>query len=157
MRLIIAGGRDYRPRSGDIARLDDIYSLRSIDEVVSGRCGYAWCPWDDKIAIDPPKLRALEKERFAWRVFLESIDMDLIVGADIFGEWWAARTDIPIRAMPADWKKHGNGAGPIRNREMAEYAGPQGGCVLLPGGRGTQSMHDEAVRAGLTIFDWRKL
>lgn len=29
---------------------------------------------------------------------------------------------FPIKPFPADWKKHGRGAGPIRNRQMAEYA-----------------------------------
>ena len=34
----------------------------------------------------------------------------------------AAIDCIPLRTFPADWDKHGNSAGPIRNRQMAEYA-----------------------------------
>lgn len=34
----------------------------------------------------------------------------------------AARLHIPIKVFPADWDTHGKAAGPIRNRQMAEYA-----------------------------------
>lgn len=43
-------------------------------------------------------------------------------GADTFGKKWAYEVGIPVKSFPADWNKHGKGAGPIRNREMAEYA-----------------------------------
>lgn len=29
---------------------------------------------------------------------------------------------FPVKPFPADWNTHGKGAGPIRNRQMAEYA-----------------------------------
>jgi predicted Rossmann-fold nucleotide-binding protein len=35
---------------------------------------------------------------------------------------------------------------------MAQYADA---VVLFPGGKGTQSMFDEATKAGIVIFDWR--
>lgn len=43
-------------------------------------------------------------------------------GADAGGEAWAKKRGIPIKRFPADWKTHGRAAGPIRNRQMAEYA-----------------------------------
>ena len=43
-------------------------------------------------------------------------------GVDTIGETWAVANDIPIKQFPADWSKHGNAAGPIRNSMMAEYA-----------------------------------
>ncbi len=43
-------------------------------------------------------------------------------GADILGKKWADENEIPVKLMPANWSKHGKAAGPIRNREMAEYA-----------------------------------
>lgn len=43
-------------------------------------------------------------------------------GVDTMGETWAVANDIPIKQFPADWSKHGNAAGPIRNSMMAEYA-----------------------------------
>ncbi len=43
-------------------------------------------------------------------------------GADTFGKKWAYENKIPVKEFPADWDKYGKRAGPIRNREMAEYA-----------------------------------
>lgn len=73
-------------------------------------------------------------------------------GADTGGEEWAKVNRLPIKPFPADWDRLGHAAGPIRNRQMAQYAEA---VVLFPGDRGTQSMFDEATKAGLLIFDWR--
>ena len=43
-------------------------------------------------------------------------------GADRLGERYAEEYNITIKIFPANWNKHGNAAGPIRNRQMAEYA-----------------------------------
>ncbi len=43
-------------------------------------------------------------------------------GADTLGMLWANFMDIPVKKFPADWGKYGNSAGPIRNKEMANYA-----------------------------------
>ena len=43
-------------------------------------------------------------------------------GVDRCGEQWAARHGIAIETYPANWDKHGRGAGPIRNGKMAEKA-----------------------------------
>lgn len=43
-------------------------------------------------------------------------------GADYFGELWAKSKGIPVKDFPANWKKYGKPAGPIRNGEMADYA-----------------------------------
>lgn len=60
-------------------------------------------------------------------------------GVDKLGEAWARANDIPIKEFPADWNKHGNAAGPIRNAEMAEYADAL--IVLWDGeSKGTKNM-----------------
>jgi len=75
-------------------------------------------------------------------------------GADAGGEEWARRNHLPITHFFPDWKLNGRAAGPIRNRQMAEYAD---GVVLFPGGRGTQNMFDEAMKMdGFRIWDWRQ-
>lgn len=74
-------------------------------------------------------------------------------GVDECGKTWATIEGIAVRCFRADWKTHGKAAGPIRNRQMAEYADA---VVLFPGGRGTQSMFEEAKKAGIKIFDFRK-
>jgi len=43
-------------------------------------------------------------------------------GVDKAGERWANKMNIPVKHFPADWGKYGKAAGPIRNKEMAEYA-----------------------------------
>ena len=43
-------------------------------------------------------------------------------GADSFVEIYAAEKDIPIQVFPAEWKRYGRTAGPIRNRAMLVYA-----------------------------------
>lgn len=73
-------------------------------------------------------------------------------GADASGESYAHFNGLPVRKFPADWQTHGKAAGPIRNRQMAEYAD---GVALFPGGRGTASMFAEAQKAGIEIFDFR--
>lgn len=43
-------------------------------------------------------------------------------GIDKCGEDFARCRDLALRRFPADWAYHGKAAGPIRNKEMAEYA-----------------------------------
>lgn len=71
-------------------------------------------------------------------------------GADRLGEYWAKIHEIPIKRFPADWAKHGKAAGPIRNREMAQYADA---LVAIWDGesRGTKNMIDEARKRGIKV------
>lgn len=43
-------------------------------------------------------------------------------GVDYRGEQWAKKNSIPVKHFPADWKRLGKAAGPVRNGEMAKYA-----------------------------------
>lgn len=70
-------------------------------------------------------------------------------GADAGGEEWARKRGLPVKLFHADWRTHKMAAGPIRNRQMAQYAEA---LVLFPGGRGTASMQQEARKNGLKIF-----
>lgn len=72
-------------------------------------------------------------------------------GVDQAGKEWAGSRGIPVKRFPADWKRYSHGAGPKRNREMTKYADA---VVLFPGGRGTDSMRREAVKAGIRIYDF---
>ena len=57
----------------------------------------------------------------------------------------------PIKQFPADWNAHGKAAGPIRNRQMAEYADA---LIAVWDGksRGTANMIEEAKKRGLKVF-----
>jgi hypothetical protein len=43
-------------------------------------------------------------------------------GADRLAERYAAEHKIPIRVFTANWEKFGRAAGPIRNKEIVDYA-----------------------------------
>lgn len=43
-------------------------------------------------------------------------------GADQLGELYAKNHGLPCKVFPAQWKKFGKAAGPIRNSEMVKYA-----------------------------------
>jgi len=70
-------------------------------------------------------------------------------GADILAGEWAARHDIKVVACPADWKRYGRGAGPVRNREMLELSPDL--LVAFPGGTGTADMVSAAEKKGISI------
>jgi len=71
-------------------------------------------------------------------------------GVDQLGERWAETHGLDIQRFPANWDRHGRAAGPIRNREMAEYAEA---LVAIWDGKsaGTKSMISEAKKAGLEV------
>lgn len=74
-------------------------------------------------------------------------------GADTLGEAWGKAHGCDILRFPADWARYKRGAGPIRNAEMAKEADA---LALFPGDRGTQSMFNEATKAGIKIYDFRE-
>lgn len=74
-------------------------------------------------------------------------------GADIAGEEWAWEHEIPIDYYPADWRRLGKRAGPMRNREMATE------CTAVVAvwdgkSRGTAHMIASATRLGKPVFIW---
>ena len=82
---------------------------------------------------------------------IEVISGHCLTGADHYGEVFARRNGTQLTLFPADWKKYGKAAGPVRNRQMAEYAAPDGYCVIFWDGksRGSRNMIAEAKKAGV--------
>lgn len=66
---------------------------------------------------------------------------------EIYGNWF----NIPVVMFPANWDKYGNGAGYIRNNQMALYADA---LVAVWDGksRGTKHMIEVAKEKGLKVF-----
>lgn len=56
-------------------------------------------------------------------------------GADRIAAYVARELGWHVVAYPADWRRHGRAAGPIRNQEMADAGADL--CIAFPGGRGT--------------------
>lgn len=75
-------------------------------------------------------------------------------GADEGAGDWAKSEHIAVVACPANWKKHGKAAGPIRNREMLAVHQPDF-VIALPGGRGTADMISAAESAGIPVIKAR--
>lgn len=59
-------------------------------------------------------------------------------GADSLGAQWAYERGIEQLIFPAEWKKYGGMAGPIRNRKMLNEKPDL--VVAFPGGKGTANM-----------------
>lgn len=79
-------------------------------------------------------------------------------GADTFAEKWAHQRagQCTTYGVPADWKKHGPRAGPVRNRLMLEHGKPQL-VVAFEGGAGTRDMTAQATAAGVKVLFAEKL
>jgi YspA, cpYpsA-related SLOG family len=72
--------------------------------------------------------RDVTDPRELWKAINSAyFDVDEVVsgcarGADRLGELYAEANGLTVHRFPADWPKYGRSAGPIRNREMAEFA-----------------------------------
>jgi len=78
-------------------------------------------------------------------------------GVDRAGELWAksypqSPKSVVVKVLKADWEAHGKSAGPIRNRQMAEYADA---LLLIWDGesRGSASMKREMERLKKPIYE----
>ena len=72
-------------------------------------------------------------------------------GADSLGEQYTQDNGMKVKQFPAEWKKFGRFAGPIRNAHMAQYAGTL--IVIWDGkSRGTKNMIGLAKRESLQII-----
>lgn len=60
-------------------------------------------------------------------------------GLDRMAGSWAERMAISVVAVPAEWDKHGDAAGPIRNEDMLMQHRPKR-VIAFPGGKGTADM-----------------
>lgn len=85
-----------------------------------------------------------------------SLHIDKIIhggcrGADEGAADWAVSEGIKVVAVPANWKKYGKAAGPMRNRKMIVDHKPDA-VVALPGGRGTADMIRAADEHGVRVI-----
>jgi acyl-CoA synthetase (NDP forming) len=55
-----------------------------------------------------------------------------------------------VTSFPANWKKHGKSAGPIRNQLMLDVGKPDL-VIAFPGGSGTADMIRRARKAGVPV------
>lgn len=124
MKLIVAGGRTYSDYNCAKKTLDYFLSKTTEPiEIVSGAC-------------DDHKRGVLTFTRE---------DGTKVYGADGLGERYAYEKGYPCKYFPAQWSKHGWGAGPIRNREMAAYCTHS--VIFWDGlSKGSRSMYELSVQ-----------
>lgn len=72
-------------------------------------------------------------------------------GADALAHQWCMSREVQVVRCPADWKQHGNAAGPIRNRAMLAHRPDL--VVAFPGGKGTADMVKQARRACVDVIE----
>lgn len=76
-------------------------------------------------------------------------------GADRIAADVAVDLGFWVQAFPADWKRHGKAAGPIRNRQMLDAEPDVVLAFQVRNSRGTQDTVDEALRRGIPVYVFR--
>ncbi len=79
-------------------------------------------------------------------------------GADLLGELYAQNHSMRCRIFPAEWKKYGKAAGPIRNSQMVNYAAnsqsPTVVAFVSPRTKGTLDTIKKATKKGFVVFQY---
>lgn len=75
--------------------------------------------------------------------------------ADSFGEEYANEHGLKVTVFRSNWKQYRRAAGPIRNREMFQYALEESAVIIAfwdGKSKGTMNMIDQARKAGAIIY-----
>ena len=74
-------------------------------------------------------------------------------GADYLVKCWCEQAGVEQWKFPANWKRNGKAAGPLRNARMLSVGCQRGiSCVIaFPGGAGTTDMVKRASAARVTV------
>ncbi len=73
-------------------------------------------------------------------------------GADTLGAKWALSNNVEIAVYPAEWKRLGKSAGPIRNQRMIDEGRPDR-VIAFPGGAGTADMVRRAKSSNVPVIE----
>lgn len=74
------------------------------------------------------------------------------IGADFLAKVYAKYVKWSYLGFPAQWKLHGNKAGPIRNQQMLDEGKPDL-VIAFPGGVGTADMVRRSKKAGVKVIE----
>lgn len=81
----------------------------------------------------------------------EAIIHGCATGADTGAAMWASTKLVTQFSFPANWRKHGKAAGPIRNQSMIDHGEPTL-VIAFPGGKGTADMVRRAHAARIKVL-----
>lgn len=124
-KILVCGGRDY----ADWFRLRD-----TLEKIIDER---VWISESDECGNYLPRVVIIS---------------GAAKGADQMAIEWAVVNWCPFEEYPADWKKYGTRAGPIRNQQMLDKGKPDL-VVAFPGGNGTKDMVRRAKKAGVEVIE----
>lgn len=95
-------------------------------------------------------LSAIEESEFE----ITEVVSGMAPGVDTLAIDYAKDNHLPLREFHADWNQYKRAAGPIRNRNMAEYADA---LIAIWDGesRGTKNMIEEATKRKLKVYVYR--
>lgn len=108
-----------------------------------------------------------DREWSDWEMILQELSVyptDTVIiegearGADRLAGQVAVELGFQVIRFPADWKKYGRGAGPIRNQQMLDEGRPDLIIAFhddLEHSRGTLDMVMKARKAGIQIIHRR--
>ena len=86
-----------------------------------------------------------------WSHVITEVVSGVAPGVDQMGQAWAIKNNIRLKKFPANWELHGRAAGPIRNKQMAEYADA---LIAVWDGKssGTKDMIKKMQKAGKRVY-----
>lgn len=142
MRILVCGGRNFGNLSALVAdsvsraQVEKEYNfiLRSLDKLAQD---------------DWPKSEPDQYGNWLPRVTIISGGAS---GVDSVAIDWAVVNWCPFEEFKANWKRHGMGAGPIRNQMMLARGKPDL-CIAFPGGRGTADMMRRVRIANIKVIE----
>lgn len=73
-------------------------------------------------------------------------------GVDTLGGRWGADRGVLVVVYPANWKRYGLAAGPIRNEQMLREGLPDA-AIAFPGGRDTANMAGLLRAQGVPVWE----
>ena len=146
MRILVCGGRDYARFPGHSAPPEELARYKIEKEHIN-RVLYDVC---DEFNLWH------EPDQYGNTLPKCTIISGGAKGADDTAIDWAVVSWTGLEVYPADWKKHGRGAGHIRNQQMLDEGKPD--IVLaFPGGRGTENMIARAKKAGVEVRTYDRI
>lgn len=129
MKVIIAGGRDYRFTMADAKWLEDFHNDYKITKVVSGRASGAD--------------REGEKWAEGHNIPVEPFPAD----------WYDLEAEGAVIRTNKWGVEYNANAGFARNEIMAEYADA---AIIFPGGNGSRDMAQRMHEKGKLVYDFNK-